>query len=323
MRSPEISRIRKKRAGALLLSSALLLTGCGENPKTAGTYSGPIEAFVGKDILSDTKLDGLLSELILTKAPLLTKVARDIKTLHTSTTNPTDFSPQISEDTTPLIIVSDNTTLTSSTNGHPKYGDTPAFQFTTTKGASTSPVLESFTEALLIANQPVLAGRPLEQAVFLAKEGLTLGIINRIGTELGEEYSPIFTDLNGNPITDSVKLEQYGMTILSRYGADKNTDIAKATDLLPFMMLSIDIEELVRNGTIPAGPSMLGPFFQTIAYLEDHPELKAKIKTLYQSWIESNQTTGPEGFSKDILVDPSKTIITGIRELFTIIYPAK
>jgi hypothetical protein len=286
-------------------------------------YTGPITELLGKDVMPQTQLDTLLSELILTKAPLLTKVAHDIKTLTTAQTNPADFSPEISEDTTPLAVLTDNRTLTSITQAFPKYGDKAEFQFQAQQGTSTTSQLESLSEVIIIANRPDLEALPFTQAMFLAKEGLTLGVINRIGTELGAEYSVLFTDLNGQPVTNPQKLEQYGMTILARYETDKKTDIEKLTDILPFMMLSLDLEELANKGTIAAQIAGLGPFYQALDYMQQHPQLKARIKDLHKAWVGSDQTTGPDGFSNSILIDPDHIVITGIRELNSIVYQKK
>lgn len=315
---------RSIRTGVALTAAPVaiaILEGCGPTATpTPEIYRGNIKNIEGRPFISKERMETLSRLLSESGEPLLEKVARDVTTLRTSETNPSDLPPIIAEDATPLVITRDYDVSSLALHSADLDKDKPGFIFDKDSGRQEWPFAKPVSIAIHIGANPKLEDKdPMQEAILLAKEEINL----MTGLHIMETYQVVnpegvVRNPDGTEMTDPALLERANYTIgLTKYSRDKGS-LWALNDIVPMMLLAPTIFDLITAGKLPQSSGQLSALYIAANHVFSDQTLLNKVVELQKSWAQSKSIYGPEGFGVE-LYDPK--IIEAVNTLFPQIYP--
>lgn len=222
-------------------------------------YEGEVTALRGHEIISKKELDGYLDSLEGCSVPFLRRLGTDIRYFATTKVRPSGLPGWINEESFPMAFTkSDGPESTAALdilwNANSPYAFRVNWQ---EHGIVDHPMAVTSWMGTNIGITKSLKGREaLVKGIFLAKEHLSHLLIQRFAEDFHTQLDFFgineVTELDGSPINDPTRLRGAAVSILLNQENDRNTTVWKTTDGLPAFYLAIAMNELIRNGELPA-----------------------------------------------------------------------
>lgn len=238
-----------------------------EKPKL---YSGTIRNLQGREVASESELQGILQTLTDFKRPFWTKIANELQTLTTIRQRPADFPDWIEEASFPLTIVTNKSAVASAVTITASIKDLAYSVHSADNSApSTHNTVAERSEYIALdlplTNPYIEKAHPFIKAFLAAKELLThltkfafMDDFYRISTEKGTLR---YTDPQGNPINDPETRRSIGMTEFLKLAKDINNPVYKLVDQFPLLLMIPELKELARKSQLPKD------FYTLLAYV--------------------------------------------------------
>ena len=285
-------------------------------------YDSSLESLRGLGYMQKDDFNGAVESLSVSDSPLLKKIALDLQELQLVDQRPDDFPSIINEASFPLLVFVDPNSDSSHAYRHSNgYEDYESFNMEVLKTGNvlSYPFLRPIDLIISIGEKDQPVYDPLDTGIKLSKEFLSEMIAIRIGQDYSDLDVVEVQSLNGIPITDPDVLDNAGITATMEIQKNPNNIVSLTADILPIMMLSIPIRDLIAEGKLPLQTSSaIAPIYQAANYLFENPKVEDYVRMLNDEWSRSESLTGPEGFAK-LLTD--KSFRQSMEELHKIIYP--
>ena len=282
-----------------------ILESCSEPEVPLEKYEGKLYGLEGKIFMPEARVNDLLKELIDSGDPMLEEIGRRVKNLHFRddlATLPEIISPSA----LPIPITRDYSDETSFAEIYAPNDTNDEFLYGTEDKSDSHPFANPAIFGINIGvNSSFDAREPIEESLFLAKEGLTALLFFRLSEEYQYYFdgSKAFRNLDGSMLTDPSLIARAGLKMGSLDISDKNTLFYKIVDLAPVFLMAPSIKHLVEEGKIPKDSDILGGFYIAANLVNADPELGVVVERLADWWVNSNGLTGPKGFTNE-LMDP-------------------
>lgn len=306
---------------ALAPSAITILNACSEAEEAPPEiYSGALYGLEGKALISETRVDNLLRDLIDSGDPMLTKIGRNVKNLHYK--NELASLPDIiSTAAVPIPITRDYSDETSFAEIYAFNESDSEFLYGSEDNNDSYPYSESGIFGINIGvNKSFDSRDSIEESLFLAKEGLTALMFFRLSEEYQRNFSgdKDFRSIDGSIITDPDLLAKAGLKMATLDIRDIDSEFYKAVDLAPVFLMAPSIKYLVEERKISRDSNILGGFYIAANLVNSDPELGIVVDRLADWWVNSEGLTGPKGFTTELL-DPK--LMDAIEILHSHIYP--
>lgn len=267
--------------------------------------------------LNTKELQEIFNYLEDTKYPLLQKVARDGKTLTTSSTPPSEIPYWIDRNSFPLRVILDKNSRDSAIiNFTSKIENLDQKKFIGVDdiGKTVHPEISGIIAAIQIGTLPLEEKDTGLKAFLFAKE--YFGFLTNIA--IAEEFYPMIekfapsyklTDMQGNPLVDLEKQRQAGRTIFYT-NLDRGTDIWNIADGFPMLLLAPAIIYLSIKQKLPEDLMGITGFAYASRLAADKGEayLKYLMETV-NNWTFKNDFLLPKGTGTRALQDPHVSLI--------------
>ncbi|MBI2593392.1 hypothetical protein HYW44_02010 [Candidatus Daviesbacteria bacterium] len=279
-------------------------------------YSGQIAPFENLPYIGPEKLKKLLVILDQTGDPLLRKVSSDVRLLSVDPTT-ADIPDWAAFERKPFPLVSNPRTMDSILAFLPRTFGTPKDQIVLRDNQGKSYGFNDFDKVFLgiqLANSPeVKKAGMFDEAVFLAKEVLTMEMLLRMSQELHHLMKTMGVeafDSSGNPLREAPRIKRAGEILWFIESSDDNTFTWKVIDTLPTALLAVSLGNLMNRGKFNIGKdSTLGNVTLGVHLLNLNPVIKSRFQGLSSEWVRSGQLLPPAGITQEMFFHPYSTFL--------------
>lgn len=267
----------------------------------------------------------LLESLRNSGVPLYQMLGEQIGVATSVSSRPLGFPSWLTDDSFPLkVTVNEQNQSVLETGGEMK-GEESEFIVEHQDGPITKyNELDYFRVKRIRLGLPahIRADGALAQALFLAKEYLSLIIKIRFALDAYEVYQPryvTFKDKSGQPVVDREKQILYGVTFALYQSTQTGNHTWKTMDSLPVYLLSEGLSSAVQGGKIPQAPLSLLSFVKANNHLMDpeQKEVRAAIAQINKGWVAEGTVLPPAGLGQKAFDEP---LFSAIQALDTMLY---
>lgn len=286
-------------------------------PERPSIYDGPIIDLKGKPFIEEVRLSNILDTLSNSPSPLLKKVAADIKRLHSSSQNPTEFPSWISN-STPLVITNNLDTTSTAAYAY-TLNENPDTNFKVTGVGTFKELGQSAYGIHLGSGEALRSSGAFAEGLFLAKEYISSMLLYRMCLEyydyLQDGNLAQITDMQNQPITDKNRQQRIGSALFFNSIKNHSSNAWKIADGFPVLMVSAAVVDLVIARQMSGTINGLGPFYAGANILDKDRQTLTQVRQINNKWVSTNNLLLPEGTTNIIERNPVDSTIYNLEAI--------
>lgn len=288
-------------------------------PERPSVYDGPIPDLIGKPFIEEARLSTILDTLSNSPSPLLKKVASDIKRLHSSSQNPTEFPSWISN-STPLVITNnlDDTSIAAYAY---TLNENPDTNFKVTGVGTFKEFAKSAYGIHLGSGGGLRSSGAFAEGLFLAKEYISSMLMYRMCLEYYEYLQDgnlaQITDMQNHPITDKNRQRIIGGSLFFNALKNHSSNEWKIADGFPVLMVAAVVRDLVTARQMSGSLNGLGYIYAGANMLDEDGQTLALVNQISNKWVSTNSLLLPEGTMNIVEKNPVDSTIYKLEAVIT------